>query len=271
MSKPVALVTGASRGIGRAVAEELARREYEVYGGARSWGGENADLPFTPVKLDITDDDSVNEVLNKIKTEKGRVDLLVNNAGLSHCGPLEETPLDYGRTVFDTNYFGLLRITNAVLPVIRERGGGTVANIGSVAGKVGIPFQGHYSASKFALEGLSETMRYELAPFGIRVLLIEPGDVATDIWAGVKNDVPESSPYSKAMKRFLAAKEREMSKGATPVDQAARQIADVIESKTTKLRKPVAKMAGLLLFLRKVMPDGLFMKMVARNYGLRLK
>jgi len=268
MSKSVALITGATRGIGRALAGEFARRGYRAYGGGRSWGEVNRSLSFNPVKMDITDDDSVNKVIRRIETENGGLDLLINNAGLSHCGPLEETSPDYGRKVFETNYFGLLRVTNAALPLMRKRGGGTVVNIGSVAGKIGIPFQGHYSASKFAVEGLSETMRYEMAPLGIRVLLIEPGDVATDIWSGVKSGVPESSPYSRAMRNFLAAKEREMGKGATPAGEVARRIADIVESKTTRLRHPVAKMAGTLLFLRKILPDGFFMWMVGRNYGV---
>jgi len=268
-SSEVVFVTGALRGIGRAVALEFARRGHKVYGGGRSRPEDFDELPFTGLALDVTDEESVGAAVKRIMDECDRIDVLVNNAGLSHCGPLEETPFDYVREVFETNYFGLLRCVNAVLPAMRNQGSGTIANIGSAAGKIGIPFQGHYSASKFALEGLSESLRYELLEFGIRVLLIEPGDVATDIWERTKTPVAESSPYSRSMGRFLTVKEKEMSGQATPPEEVAKDIANIILSKTTVFRRPVAKMAGMLLFLRKILPDSVFLWAVARNYGIK--
>jgi len=269
VSEPkVVLVTGATRGIGRAIAAEFAQRGHAVYGGGRSWAEGPEDAPFTGLVLDINDDESVKAAVDRIMSEHGRIDVLINNAGISHCGPLEETPLDYARQVFETNYFGLLRITNAVLPAMRNQGSGTIANVGSAAGKIGIPFQGHYAGSKFALEGLSESLRYELLPFGIRMILIEPGDVATGIWERTKTPVPKGSAYSESMGRFLKVKENEMSGPATPPEKVAIQIADIIMSGTTKFRHPVAKMAGVFLFLRKILPDRIFLWAVGRNYGI---
>jgi NAD(P)-dependent dehydrogenase (short-subunit alcohol dehydrogenase family) len=265
----IALVTGATRGIGRALAAELARRGHTVYGGGRSWPEAPEPTPFHRLALDVTDDASCKDAVARVLADHGRLDLLVNNAGIGHCGAIEDTPLDYARQVFETNYFGVTRLAREALPIMRRQGGGTVAIVGSAAGRIGIPFQGHYAASKFALEGLAEALFHELQPFNIRVLLLEPGDVGTTIWQRREQFEPEGSVYAPALHRFLAVKEREMGAKAAPPERVAAEIADVLLSRTRRLRHPVAPGARLILLARKLLPDAVFLPIVGRNYRLR--
>ena len=262
----VVLVTGASRGMGRELAEELCRRGHRVYGGARTWPETEGETGFIRLVLDVTDEESVKKAVARIMAEQGRLEILVNNAGVSHGGSVEDTPLEVAREMFETNYLGPVRLIRAALPIMRRQGSGLIVNVGSAAGKIGIPFQAHYVASKFALEGLSEALRDELLAFGLRVLLIEPGDVRTTIWEKNQRHAPESSPYFAVLQRFFSVKDQEMGERATPPQVAAREIADVIESNTTRLRHPVAKGARLILFARKLLPDRLFLWLVANNY-----
>lgn len=268
MATKTILVTGATRGIGRAVAEELISRGHRVYGGARSWK-HNDNPSFEKINLDLTDHDSINDVVEKIKADTGRLDVLVNNAGISHAGSIEETSLDVARSLFETNYIGLTAMVQAVIPTMREQGGGQIVNVGSAAGRIGIPFQSHYAASKFAVEGLSESMFHELKKFGIKVVLIEPGDVATTIWSDNEKLIPDDSPYKSELNRFYKVKDKEMGSDATPVEQVGSDIADIIEKGSFRFRRPVAKMAELFMFARTVLPDFIFMPLVGKNYGIK--
>lgn len=265
----IILITGASRGLGRELGVELARRGHQVYGGARS--RPEGESGFVELELDVTDDASVAEAVARVVAAEGRLDVLVNNAGITHCGAVEEAPLAAARQVFETNYLGAVRLIQAALPIMRSQGRGLIVNIGSAAGQIGIPFQGHYAASKFALEGLSEALRDELSGFGIRVLLIEPGDVFTTIWERSEPRIPPGSAYEPALRRFLAVKEIEMGSGATPPADAAREIADIILSGTTRLRHPVGRGARLILLARKLLPDGIFLRLVAKHYKVQGK
>ena len=265
--KKVALVTGASRGIGRALSEALVERGYLVYGGARSWSADEK-TGFTRLKLDVSDPGSAQEAVERAVGEQGRLDLLVNNAGVGQSGSVEETKLSALREVFEINYQGPVNMIRAALPRMREQGSGVIVNVGSVAGKIGLPFQGHYSASKFALEGLSESLYHELKPFGIRVVLIEPGDVGTEIWSRTEHLIPEGSPYAPWLEKFHEVKRKEMGEKADPPEKVARQIIKAIESRSGRLRWPAARGAGLILTGRKLLPDRLFLRLVAGNYGL---
>jgi len=261
----IVVVTGATRGLGAALAAELARRGHTVYGGGRNWAAPASPRPFTALPLDVTDDASCAAAINQIVKDHGRLDLLVNNAGISHCGPIEETPIDRARAVFDTNYFGPVRMIRAALPAMRRQGGGTIAIVGSAAGKIGIPFQGHYAASKFAVEGLAEALWHELRPFGIRVVLIEPGDVGTTIWRD-REPAGDNSCYAAALASFVAVKDLEMGGKAAPPERVATEIADALLSDCSRLRRPVAPGARFILAARKLLPDGLFLRLVGRNY-----
>lgn len=267
MTEQVVFISGASRGIGFALAEEMARRGHRVYGTYRT---PPAQTPaFTPLEMDVTDHDSIERAVSGVLEKEGAVDILVNNAGVNVCGPLEETPLDEARRVFETNYFGLLKVIQLALPAMRGKRSGTIANVGSAAGRITIPFQGHYSASKHALEAMSEALWHELKQFGIRVLLFEPGDVGTDIWKNTSKPPADESHYSRALKKYYEVKDKEMdARRATPSEKVAREMAGIILSGTGRLRHPVAHMAGAFLMLRKVMPDSIFLPAVGRNYGV---
>lgn len=264
----VFLVSGASRGIGRALADEIAGRGHIVYGSSRSWSGAKPALSFHPVTMDVQDDESVRAAVRKVFEAEKRIDVLVNNAGISHSGPIEETPLEAVRSLLETNYLGVVRALRAVLPLMRRQGFGTIVNVGSAGGKIAVPFQGHYSASKFAIEGLSEALWQELHGSGIRVLLIEPGDVRTEIWDRSPHLLEENSPYLDALVRFHTVKKKDMGEAADSPARVAARVADIIESDTNALRHPVARMAAVFLLARKLLPDSIFLWLVRRTYRI---
>lgn len=266
MSEQVALITGAGRGIGRALAQELAARKCRVYGSFRTTPSEHPG--FEPVIMDVTDHGSVDRAVASILEKEGAIHILVNNAGINVCGPVEEVSIEDARRAFETNYFGALKVIQTVLPGMRARRSGVIANVGSAAGKITIPFQGHYSGSKYAMEALSEALWHEVKSLGVRVILFEPGDVGTNIWKTTPKPDAARSAYRDLLEKFYAVKDKEMDAGrATPAPEAARRMADIILSPGSALRYPVAHMAGVFLFARKIMPDAVFLKAVGRNYG----
>src|SRR5258708_5663628 len=197
----VVLVTGASSGIGAIAAAFLAERGYRVYAGARS---AVTAAGVEPIALDVSDDASVTRAIEAILAKEGRLDILVNNAGFGIAGAIEDTSIDEARAQFDVNFFGVLRMCRAVLPAMRPRKAGYIVNIGSIGGLIAIPFQGFYSASKFALEGFSEALRLEVRPFGIHVVLIEPGDHRTSFTPN-RRSTPHSPPASPSPHPFHRA------------------------------------------------------------------
>jgi len=175
----VVLITGASRGIGKACAERLVAEGDNVYGTSRHPEAENGDRNLHMLAMDVNRDESVNAAVNKILAVERRIDVVINNAGFGIAGSVEDTSVEEGKSLFETNFFGVLRVCRAVLPTMRNMGRGTIINISSLGGRIGLPYQGLYSATKFAIEGLSEALRMELRQFGIDVTLVEPGDVCT--------------------------------------------------------------------------------------------
>lgn len=218
--RQVALVTGASSGIGNAIAKSLHRNGVTVYAGARRVDRMNDldDLGITTLALDVTDADSVERVVDRIVTETGRIDILVNNAGFGLLGALEDLSIDQAQAQFDVNLFGAARLIQSVLPMMRQQHAGRIINVTSVDGKVAQPMASWYVASKFALEGLSDTLRLELAPHGVHVAVIEPGSIQSE-WADIASDhlqtASGSGPYAataqtaiailKAVKKFASA------------------------------------------------------------------
>jgi NAD(P)-dependent dehydrogenase (short-subunit alcohol dehydrogenase family) len=211
---PVALVTGTSSGIGQATAISLARKGYSVHAAMRNTAAAGPlaktateeRLSITPLEMDVDDDASVARAVAAVLEAEGRIDVLVNNAGIPSAGPVELTPLATFRKVMETNYFGLLRCTQAVIPAMRRQKSGFIANISSIAGRVAMAPQAAYAASKFAVEALSECLAQEMKPFGVRVALIEPGLIATPI-IGKGESPPEDPAYpqGRRLRAFFTA------------------------------------------------------------------
>jgi NAD(P)-dependent dehydrogenase (short-subunit alcohol dehydrogenase family) len=255
------LVTGSTSGFGRLTVETLARQGYRVFAGMRAAAGKNAPaaeelralaqrerLALQIVEIDVTDDASVERAIAVIIETTGRLDVVVNNAGVSYSGPLEAFTLEQVRQQFEINVFSVLRVNRAVLPQMREQGSGLLLQIGSIVGRLGLPFLGLYGATKFALEGLTESYRYELAPFGIDAAIIEPGTFPTTISANrqVAADAERFALYQAGLDAFTAPFYAE-NRSATPPDpqEVADAIAQVIAQPAGKrpLRTVVATVA----------------------------
>jgi len=234
------LVTGSTSGFGRLTVETLARQGYRVFAGMRAAAGKNAPaaealralaqrerLALQIVEIDVTDDASVERAIAEIIETTDRLDVVVNNAGVSYSGPLEAFTLEQVRQQFETNVFSVLRVNRAVLPQMREQGSGLLLQIGSIAGRLGLPYLGLYGATKFALEGLTESYRYELAPFGIDAAMIEPGTFPTTISANrqVAADAERLALYQAAINAFTVPFYAE-NRSATPPDP--QEVADAI-------------------------------------------
>ena len=242
----ICLITGTSTGIGHATALHLARRGYRVYATMRNTAkgdqlgaaaaAENLDLVIET--LDVADHQSMLDCVARIMAVEGRIDILINNAGLSSSSPIETYPEDEHRALFEANYWGPVKLTQAVLPAIRERASGAIINISSVLGRIAWANQGAYCASKFAIEAFSEALAQEVAPFGIRVAIIEPGVTASAIFDNTPVHYDRASPYKTAMRR----NGRFYSVGiadATPAEQLAETIEEALTAEQPKLRHAV--------------------------------
>jgi len=235
----VILVAGSSSGIGKACALEFARRGDRVYGTTRRTLG---DLPqglesIEMIRMDVDDDESVRQGVHTVLGAEGRIDALVNCAGFGFGGSLEETSDEEIRAILETNLIGTLRTCRAVLPAMRAQGQGTIVNVSSIGGRIGLPFQGHYSATKFAVEGLTEALQMEAHAFGIRFVLIEPGDFATgftDARRMVRN-ARAASPYADAFERTLAIVEKDERNGSSP-EKIGRLVAKIVHSRFCRFR-----------------------------------
>ena len=241
----VILVTGSSTGIGQETALHMARKGHQVYAAVRSPQTATdlrdniaaESLPVEVIELDLLKPDTINAAVEQIVARSGRIDALVNNAGIGDGRAVEETPLEVVREIFETNYFGTVSVLRAVTPVMRKQRSGRIVNVGSLAGKVVMGCHAHYSASKWAMEGMSEALAFEMAEFNVRVAVIQPGVVLTPIWG--KGEVPtEPSPYDNSMQRLGKFFEFGLNRPAMPADVAT-AIAHAIESDKPHFRYPV--------------------------------
>ena len=255
----VALVTGSSTGIGLETALHLAEHGYRVFASARSpaasEGLQAATEKLETVTLDVDNDESVTQAVNETLERAGRIDVLVNNAGIGGGGPIEATPLEQARQTFETNYFGAIRMIRAVVPGMRERGSGSIVNVTSVAGRIVLAAHSHYAASKFALEAASESLAQELAPYGVRVAVIEPGVVLTPIFdKGGGKELDPAMPSAAAVRRFRTLMAAQLRNPTLPL-ACARTIRHAIEDPEPKLRYPVGRDAELFLAGRAGLSD----------------
>jgi NAD(P)-dependent dehydrogenase (short-subunit alcohol dehydrogenase family) len=269
----VALVTGASSGIGLATADLLARQGWRTYGASRTAVAHPASATPTVTSLimDVTQDASVARAVSDVVGAEGRLDLVVNNAGYGLAGAIEDTSVEEARAQFETNFFGILRVIRAVLPSMRQQRSGTIVNVGSLAGLIGLPFQAIYSASKFALEGLTEGLRQEVAQYGIRVVLVEPGDARTSITAHrvVARAAKNGSPYDAQFRSTLQIVAEE-EQGGVPPERVARLIAKLAVAVNPPVRVRVGRFAQTsAVVAKRALGSRMFERLLMAHYGLR--
>ncbi|MBX7057869.1 MAG: SDR family oxidoreductase [Leptospirales bacterium] len=264
------LITGATSGIGQACAERLAKRGHRVFGTGRSVrSAMESKAGVTLLPMDVNSDASVRSAIAEIEKDSGRLDVLVNNAGYAVMGAVEDTSMEEARQQMETNFFGALRLCQAVLPIMRRQRSGTIVNISSLAGVLGLPFSGLYSASKFALEGMSESLRWEVKGAGIRVVLIEPGDFNTQLPAHRRFSSDRSGgAYREALAKFKANQDRDEAKAPSP-EAVARLLARIVESRSVRLRYTVGMPGQTIVApLKKLLPGRLFDGILAAALGL---
>lgn len=268
--KKVILVTGASSGLGLATANGLTSEGHIVYGASRSIDkvtGAN----FNRLQMDVTDDASVKAAINKIIQQEGRIDVLVNNAGNGITGPLYAMPVDAAKKQFEVNFFGVVRVSSAVLPGMIEKKSGLIINIGSLAGLFGLPYQGLYSASKFAIEGYSQSLRMELQNTGVKVSVVNPGDFKTDFTAS-REKLPFTLPNEQLKAEFeaaVASMEKDESIGADPSKLAVKISKIINKSKPAHNYLVGALGQTIVPTLKAILPGSLFVKLMNDHYGIK--
>jgi NAD(P)-dependent dehydrogenase (short-subunit alcohol dehydrogenase family) len=272
-NQKVAVVTGSSSGIGYQTSLELARNGFLTYATMRNLNkSENIksvatkeNLPLHIIQLDVTDDVSVKNTVQAILSETGQIDVLVNNAGYGLNGAFEDLAIDEIKAQYETNVFGLIRTTQAVLPTMRRQKSGVIVNISSAAGRFGYPGGSAYVSTKFAVEGLSESMSYELEPFGIKVVVVEPGVIRTNFVTVVaKKSQDQNSPYSQMMQKIATSFEGMMKNSSSP-DLVAKVVLKAVTNENPNLRYLAGKDVETWLDTKRNMSDEEFYKMMKQN------
>jgi short-subunit dehydrogenase len=271
-NEKVVLITGASSGIGQACAEYLARRGYQVFGTSRR-------APFPPeatqpdspemIRMDVDQDDSVKQAVGFILQATCLLDVVVNIAGFGIAGSVEDTSIGEAKEQFETNFFGVLRVCKAVLPAMRERRSGYIVNVSSIGGIIALPYQGLYSAAKFAVEGLTEALRMEMQPFGVHVVLIEPGDFCTGFTANRRMVLAsqENQAYAERCDRIIKNQEDSEQAGASP-EKIARLLERIINHPSPRPRYRVGSVVEIAaIMLKRILPGRLFEWLFTIFYG----
>ena len=268
--KKVILITGISSGFGKQTADLLAAEGYIVYGTVRR------DMETSPsvsmLKLDLTKTDSLREAVKTIVEKEGRIDVLINNAGMHTGGPIETSPLENIKLQMDTNFLGMVNLTREVLPVMRKQGGGTIINFSSIGGLMGLPFQAFYSAGKFAIEGFSEALRMEVRKFNIKIVLINPGDFHTSNSANRRNflaPTDATDPYNEQYMRTLAIIEKDEANGWDPKVLAGKLV-KIVNSKNPRERYIISSFEQkLAVALKYILPGKLFGMILEDHYKIK--
>ena len=278
MSQKIAVVTGSSSGVGLETSLALARNGFHTYATMRNIEGggakqiaevaKNENLPLEIIQLDVNSDKSVTDAINRIAKEKDRLDIVVNNAGYDLMGALEETSIDEIKAQFETNLFGAVRVMQRVIPIMREQKSGKIVNITSLGGRISFPLNSAYHATKFALEGLSESIQYELEHFGIRIIIVEPGGVGSNFlknlkWA-LKASDPSNSPY-RSIQTSMLEFFKQWAQNLTHPSEVAKVILKAVTSDNPDFRYVVGNDAVTTLEARRSMSDREFENMIKKQ------
>jgi short-subunit dehydrogenase len=264
----VVLITGGSSGIGKSIGEFLHHKGYTVYGTSRNPSRISNSL-FLLVQLDVRDAVSVEKAIQEIIQKSHKIDILINNAGVGITGPVEEIPMEEIKNNFETNFFGPIELMKAVLPHMRQQQSGLIINITSIAGYMGLPYRGIYSASKGALELITEAMRMEVKDFGVKITNVAPGDFATNIAAGRYHaPVIQGSAYEVPYGNTLKLMDEHVDSGSNP-NQMAEAIYTIIQDSNPKIHYKVgAFMQKFSIVLKRILPDKVYEKMLLNHYKL---
>ncbi|MGQ9621665.1 MAG: SDR family oxidoreductase [Bacteroidales bacterium] len=265
----IILITGISSGFGRETSRLLAEKGYTVYGTIRN----NTRVPVNviPLLMDLNNPESIRNVVKTVVENEGKINILINNAGMHSGGPIETTPEEYMRLQMETNFTGTAMLTRLVLPVMRQQGGGLIINFSSIGGLIGLPFQGFYSASKFAIEGFSETLRMEVKQFNIKVVVINPGDFHTSNTVNRRKYLAQTNtndPYFEQYTRTLSKIEEDETSGKNPL-LLAKKIVKIVEKKNPAQRYVVGPFdQKLSVLLKKALPEKWFRKILESYYRI---
>jgi NAD(P)-dependent dehydrogenase (short-subunit alcohol dehydrogenase family) len=263
----VVLITGASSGVGQCTARLLSQRGDKVFGTSRNPASADSISGVEMLSLDVRADDSVRACVEAVCSRAGYIDVLINNAGYELAGALEELSLEEARAQFETNFFGVVRMVNAVLPLMRRQKRGYIVNVSSLVGLSAIPFLGIYSASKFALEGYTEALRHEVKPFNIRVSLTEAGFLKTPMMNNRQIAANRISDYDPWRQRALDAIRADEEKAPGP-ELVAKTLLEIMSNKAPRLRYPIGQQAKSVARLRRFLPAGMFEQGVRRTFSL---
>jgi len=269
MERKVVLITGGSSGIGKSIGVYLKSKGFTVYGTTRSLNKYPDFTEFNLLELDVRNTNSIEKAVSKLIEKEGRVDVLVNNAGIGITGPIEETPHDEILKTFETNFHGPLHMAKAVLPQMRKQKAGLVINITSIAGYMGLPYRGIYSASKGALELVTEALRMETKDFGVYFTNLAPGDFATNIASGRYHaPIVSSSPYAKPYGNTLQMMNDHVESGGDP-KRVAEKVLKIINTKKPRVHYTVGEfLQQFSLFLKRILPDKMYEKLLLNHYKL---
>jgi NAD(P)-dependent dehydrogenase (short-subunit alcohol dehydrogenase family) len=268
----IVLITGASSGIGKSTAICFAQQGWQVAATMRNPAKAEGFEEFTNLRvyaLDVTDNHSIQQAIDSVIKDFGSIDVLVNNAGFGTDGVFEAMSDEVIQAQFNTNVFGLMRMTRAIIPHLRDQGHGTIIQIASMGGRITFPLYSIYHSSKWAVEGFSESLQYELAPLGIRVKIVEPGAIKTDFYTDGRKFIPgENLP----MYRSILAKSEHLAQGGGQNGDSPELVAKIVFKaaidRHTKLRYPAGKPAPLLLMLRKLLPESWYIAMIKNIYKI---
>ena len=267
-SGKIVLITGASSGIGKAIGLFLHSKGYRVFGTTRNPQKYTDFTTFPLLTLNVRDEESVRHCVQEVIERAGAMDVLINNAGIGITGPVEETPLEEMKSVFETNFYGPLRLVQEVLPVMRQQKGGTIINITSIAGFMGLPFRGAYSASKGALSLMTESLRLETKGQGIQICSLAPGDFATNIAQGRYHAPVKEGPYQETYGFSLSRIDEDVEEASDPME-VARRIEIILNTQKPKVHYSVgAFLQKVSIKLKGVLPATWYEKLLAQHYKL---